>query len=842
MTLSCLPFSGVEHQNRFIQLFSCLQYKLLTIALPGVLLSLFASTTVPLSHAAGVEVATVRSAADEVHAFNVPAGPLDTALDHFAHTAGVNLYYDAALLGGLQSKGLSGNYSIGVALSLLLAGSGIEAIAQSGGGYALHKVPAVGNSSGEATVLPLMTVSTTVTSTDGSADQGYRSDHVPALGPWEGRALKDTPYSVSFIPKQLIETVIAGDMDQIYKMNPIVQNSAPSTVYGTPYAAIRGFHSQSGVMDGLRLSSTSTGIAMEELERVEIMNGLSGFMYGVGNPGGVTNYILKRPTYERTIALRAGNYGNKQWFGHIDLGNRIDSDGIFAYRLNISHQNGETSKKDQKVQRTLVSGALDWNINPNLLVQVEAAHTYYRVDGIDSRFYAYSDSSFGALDYWIAPLKNNKTYTPSWTFLETKTHRIGTNVKFAINDTFSFRGAYLYKRDVQESINLYPAFFADSGFANGWPSRSAPSYNIAQGAYAYLDSVFSTVGIGHKLTVGVSGDTLHVRRHATNFVNATNSPSYTDPYDLMTWAMPPAFNDQNWGRTHKSSDSRNYNIIVGDDIQFTDSLSALIGFNRSQIVTKNYDGTGEVTASYDKAVITPTVSLLFKPIETVTTYASYIEGLEKGSIIPNDPLLYNEPGKILKPFISKQYEIGTKYAPTDNFLITGALYRIEKANSYEEIGSDGKRTINQDGLEIHQGIELTATGQVTKNLTLIVGGTLMDLSTKKITNAAFQGKKPTGVASTLAKIYAQYMLPGVSGLSLSGGAFYSGSMYKDAANLQKIDGYVVFDIGLHYRTRIARHPVSFNLNVANLTDKSYWATSYSLGIPRNIAFSVRTEL
>jgi iron complex outermembrane receptor protein len=64
-------------------------------------------------------------------------------------------------------------------------------------------------------------------------------------------------------------------------------------------------------------------------------------------------------------------------------------------------------------------------------------------------------------------------------------------------------------------------------------------------------------------------------------------------------------------------------------------------------------------------------------------------------------------------------------------------------------------------------------------------------------------------------------------------------MYKDSANLQKIDGSTIFDLGVHYQTEIASHPVRFDLNVANLTDENYWATSYSLGIPRNVAFSVK---
>ncbi|MFT4077389.1 MAG: TonB-dependent siderophore receptor [Asticcacaulis sp.] len=663
----------------------------------------------------------------------------------------------------------------------------------------------------------------------------------PSTGPWGAKSLQDTPYSINVTTSDLIENVVAGNMDQIYKMNPIVQNSAPSTVYGTPYAAIRGFHTQSGVMDGLRLSSTSTSIAMEELERVEVMNGLSGFMYGVGNPGGVTNYVLKRPTYHQLTNVTVGNYGGGQYFAHLDLGNKIDEDGKFAYRLNLSSQNGDTTKKGQSVERDLVSGALDWNVTSDLKLQVEAAHIFNRIDGIDSRFYAYANSSYGALSYWIEPLDNSKTYTPDWTYLQIKTDRIGVNGTWKLNDVFSLRSAYIYKRDEQESINIYPAYFADSGYVNGWPSRSAPSYNIAQGAYVYLDSVFSTGSIQHRLTTGVSTDVLEVDNHVKSSVSASNSPAYTDPDDLMSWAMPEALNNTDWGAKYKASYSTNTNIIVGDDITFNDRWSALIGFNGTHIETKNYSSTGTLSSSYDKSVVTPNISVIYKPTPKLTTYATYMEGLEKGTTVPNDATLYTNPGQILDPYISKQYEVGSKYAWSDAVLLTGALYRIEKANSYQEVGSDGRTTINQDGVEVHQGVEFTITGKVTQNLTLIAGGSVLDLNIEKATNAALEGKQPTGVAGNLAKLYAEYSFPQVPGLTVTGGAYYTGSMYKDSANLQKIDSSTIYDMGLRYRTEIAHHMTSFNLNVSNLTDVNYWATTYSLGIPRTVAFSIKTE-
>ncbi|MCR1816193.1 TonB-dependent siderophore receptor [Aliarcobacter butzleri] len=761
---------------------------------------------------------------------------LKQALEKISKESKLAYIVDESLISGKTAPNIENVQGLKNALNQVLNGSGLEATIEKGT-IIIEKIV------GQGTVLE--TISVNEGYSNGSAQSGYVVKELKQVGPWGEKSLQDTPYSMSVTPQELIENSIAGDMDQIYKMNPVIQNSAPTSVYGTPYAAIRGFHTQSGIMDGLRLSSTSTGIAMEELERVEVINGLTGFMYGVSGSegiGGTTNYVLKRPTYKRLTNLTVGNYGNQQWFGHIDLGDKIDEKGKFAYRLNVSHQDGETGKDNQNVERTLVSGALDWNVTDDFQLQLEAAHTYYRIDGIDSRFYAYKDSSYGALNYWIKPLKNDKTYTPDWTYLETKTDRVGVNALYSINDIFTFRSAYMYKEDRQESINLYPAYFADSGWVNGWTSKSAPSWNIAQGAYAYLDSEFSTGNIKHKLTSGVSGDILDVKRYQNSSISAANSPAYDNASDLGNWTKPSILNASwDYGKKYKSSKSTNSNIILGDDVTFNENWSALVGYNYTTVETKNFNSSGDTTSKYDKSEFTPTVSVIFKPFEDLTTYVSYMEGLQKGSTVPDDAVNYKDPGKILDPYISYQYEVGAKYAISEKLLISSALFRIEKANTLNERGSDGKITVSQDGLQIHQGLELTTTGKITDDLTLITGGTIMDIEVDKATDKTLEGKKPTGVSSVLAKIYAEYNIPQISGLTLTGGAYHSGSMYKDSANLQKIDSHTIYDAGLRYKTKLDKYPTTFNLNVANLTDEDYWATTFSLGIPRTLAFSMKVE-
>jgi iron complex outermembrane receptor protein len=169
-----------------------------------------------------------------------------------------------------------------------------------------------------------------------------------------------------------------------------------------------------------------------------------------------------------------------------------------------------------------------------------------------------------------------------------------------------------------------------------------------------------------------------------------------------------------------------------------------------------------------------------------------------------------------------------------------ALFRIEKANTFD-VQTSPLPTRTQDGKQIHQGLEVGITGKLTDNLTIVAGGTLMDLKVTKATNPALQGKKPTGAASQMAKVTAEYRVPAVPGLSISGGAYYTGKKYYNASNTETVPAYTVFDAGVRYATKLGSYPTTFNFTVQNITDKVYWSNTSGMGDPRTFAFTVRAS-
>ncbi|RBQ27990.1 hypothetical protein CRU91_11595 [Aliarcobacter vitoriensis] len=446
----------------------------------------------------------------------------------------------------------------------------------------------------------------------------------------------------------------------------------------------------------------------------------------------------------------------------------------------------------------------------------------------------------------MASIEKVKNYNPDWIENEFKSNRVENSIRYDINDIFTLRTNIFYEELKYRggSSNL----FVQNGniIKNGSSIRkSAWAETKNNGANIYFDSKFDTGSVSHTLTTGYS---LSSRKYYVSSDHQSNA-YFTDNINLNDFKNFAKPDDSLWrnngiiGTQQRELDSatKYKNILIGDDIVFNDQWSALVGVNYATIVNTSYSN-GVQSSKYDVSELTPTLSLIYKPFENLTTYATYIESLEAGTIVGND---YSNANEILDPYKSTQYEIGAKYSMLDErALLTASLFRIEKANSYEDtstVASLGSPTLTQDGEQIHQGVELGLTGKVTDNLTLMGGVTFMDLSVEKATNPTLEGKKPTSAATRMAKLFAEYNIPYINGLSINAGAYYTGKSYINADNTRFFPSYTLYDAGLRYKTKLGNYPTSFNLTVQNLTDKAYWITNSMVGEPRAVAFSMKME-
>lgn len=756
--------------------------------------------------------------------YAIPGGALAPALRRLASTANLLVSFTEAQTTGKTTAGINGQYTPEAALAALLADTGLQAVRYDNGGYVLRPAAPASPASPagqDATTLPTVSVVAPALpspATDGTTGDGYRASTISSVGALGAMDVRDVPFSVSIVPQELIRNIQAQSPDDIYRLVPSTRTAVPQATGWSPLVSIRGFQTYDTAEDGLRRPYNHAAV-IEDKERIEVLNGLSGFLYGAAAPAGMINYVYKRPTLERFNSVTLGNYGGGQYYVHGDFGGRIDPAGRVGYRLNVVRQDGRTAIDDQKIDRTLVSGALDWQLTDRLLLELDATYNRYRTQTPSTFWY------FDGVPHGRAP-DARRNWSQPWIRDAFDNTRLMSRLTYRLGDQVTFRGAFS-RSWIDRPVQDHTTNTVDTvGEYQQLAMRSGHTKNLFDAAQALVDVRFATGTAEHTLTAGYF-------MYASRDWSTTSNPNtgWTGPYPLSTPARfpEPVFAADTAG-PYLAGTTGNRNLVIGDNIRIDERWSVLAGLTHSRITTRDFDATGvRYQADYDKSRVSPSLSVLLRPQPWLTTYASYIEGLEMGGRAPD---VASNVGNVMPPMVSRQKELGVK-ADVRGTLLTAAVFEIEKA--YEYLGADDVYT--QNGRQRHRGFEFTVTGNVTRALTVLGGLTLLDPAVK---GGDFDGKAPINVARVVAKVYAEYALP-VPGLTLTGGLYHTGRQWADDANTDRLPSYTTADLGLRYALRAAGRPLTLRLYARNLANRSYWASSNYLGAPRSIAFSAQFQ-
>lgn len=116
----------------------------------------------------------------------------------------------------------------------------------------------------------------------------------------------------------------------------------------------------------------------------------------------------------------------------------------------------------------------------------------------------------------------------------------------------------------------------------------------------------------------------------------------------------------------------------------------LVGLSQVNIEYKDSD--------YKKSAVTPSVSLVYKPIENLSLYTSYMEGFEQGGVAGDSYGGYAvvNAKTVMDPLTSEQIEVGAKLTLGDT-LLTAALFDIDKGLEYYDLSDVTKPKYVQDG-------------------------------------------------------------------------------------------------------------------------------------------------
>lgn len=653
--------------------------------------------------------------------------------------------------------------------------------------------PALAQQAGE----PAMT-EVVVTAVRGTAERA-------SVAGFSSTPLLQTPASVSVITRDQIEQLNIRSTTDAARYDASISDAYNAVGYAEQFS-IRGFkldNASSYRKDGLAISA-DTQIPLENKESIEVLKGLAGLTAGVAAPGGVVNYVTKRPTSTtlRSVLFEVSERGTV--LGSVDLGGRFE-DRRFGYRINVAGERLRSYVDGADGRRSFVSGAFDWQISPEALLQIDAdyqkksqvsAPGFQLINGVSlPRVAADTLLNDQPWSYPVATESMNFGARFQYRLARDWTVEVKANRHVFRRDDYT---AFPYGCTAQE---LYPGFCGNGDY-DVYDYRSLGEEKKPLAAQAMLQGRFATGALSHALSTGFSyfgnkeswGDDVYEYAGTGNIYR----PVVVSPVDQSTGPASVRRKDNERA------------VFVQDIVDLTGGLALHAG---ARYVKLKRDELGVMDQTKGNFWL-PNVALVYSPRSDLSLYASYARGLEHGGVAP---LGTTNEDRALAPSKSKQVEIGAK-ARIDGISLAAAVFQIEKGLEY----IDAADTYVRNGQAQHRGVELSAQGKLTRALT--IGASLAALNTKQdgAGQSAYDGKRVTNVPALRSTVFAQYAV--TPGWTVNGDWQFAGKKAFDEQNTVFVPKYHLLNVGTSYVTRIGGSgmPLVLRAQVRNALDKFYW--------------------
>jgi iron complex outermembrane receptor protein len=684
-----------------------------------------------------------------------------------------------------------------------------------------QQLPSPANES-NAMELPAVTVTTAAPE---SAQHLSTKVDYGALG---ARSQLDTPFSVAVVTNEDLAERQVTKLGDVFALDSSVSDNSGAYTSWATYITVRGLPldwQNSYRIDGKPFMSYATTLPYEQFEQIQLLKGLSGFMYGFAEPGGMVNYITKKPTDTPLRSASVGYLSDSIYSEHVDLGGRFGKDDRFGYRFNATHEQGDTYY-DGKIKRDSLSLSLDAKLTNDLTWTFDGLYQKRRAeDHLPSLFL----DSYTGTGLPRTLRADDQHLVGDGQFLNTELQYYSTGLKYRLSPDWNLRAdaSYSTSKRVRNEGSIY---LLNPG--GDYDDVRSDSDEFHQFAYysAMLEGKARTGSIDHQINAGISWQKQLNDYTANAFYKSIGSGNIYQPNQNSYESPGNLYRYRNSDITQKA-------IFVSDTLQLSDRWSVLAGLRHTQYEQNGYVPAGTRTSSYDKGETTPTLALMFKPQADTTWYTSYVESMKAGSIVPDEPT-YKNRGALLKPLVSKQYEVGVKTEKA-SWSATAALFRIERGAEYQNSGG----YMVQDGEVVYQGLELAGTTRVGAQWDLL--GNMMFLDAKYEKGIENIGNRVQGAPRFTAAAQVAYHVAALPGLKLMADAKYTGNVMLNGANTLKVPGYTLFNVGASYNTRIAGRNTTFRAAVNNVTDKEYWEYQYDDWIkpsdPRTFSVSMQVD-
>ncbi|GEK45077.1 TonB-dependent receptor [Acinetobacter johnsonii] len=665
----------------------------------------------------------------------------------------------------------------------------------------------------------------TITTTAQTEQLAYYQPKVNLSG-FGQQNLAAIPASIHTVTAELIADQHAKTLSDVVKNDASVGDGyAPIGYYAN--FVMRGFSLNAGssyLLNG-NLLRGEQNVALENKEQVEILKGMSAIQSGMSTPGGVVNYVSKRPKDVQSLTLEADSHGGSRVA--TDFGGWLGDNQQFGYRVNAAYEDIHPYVEHADGIRLFGSLALDWKISDRSKLEFDLESQRQKQRSVPGYQLLGGETIPTGVEWdrllgyqsWSKPVTNES---------------LNTSLKYSyqINDNWSSNLSASQSRVVVDDYSAFAYTFDTDGNYDIYDFRSPDDSYLTHQFKTGLNGKFSTGAWQHSLSLELShAYKRHTQYESTySMVNVGAGNIYNDPITHTP-------NDRDLGNHYKSLDSQQTALNLLDQIEFNDAWSVLLGGKLLHLNESAYAADGNSIRDTDFNRFLPQLALMYQPWQNTHLYVSYAKGISDGSQAP----AYTDNAYVtLAPRRSTQYELGLKQQ-WQELLITAALFDLTQDHQYTNLDN----YYVTDGEQHNLGLELGLQGRVAENLDMISTLALTRSRLEDVQVDAYKGHQTQNVPTVRFANHVSYQMPQVEGLRLLVGMQYSSSKYANKTGTVKVSGYTVFDAGAAYDFRAYGYNNMLRLNVDNLFNKKYWRDAGSffgddylfLGTPRTAQFS-----
>ncbi|PST82064.1 TonB-dependent siderophore receptor [Pedobacter yulinensis] len=653
--------------------------------------------------------------------------------------------------------------------------------------------------------------------------------------------LLETPQSVQIVPAEVMR------QRQAFTLNELAGTfTGLKANNGNGSFSMRGFTAYSpndasfllynGVRGNLFLWSQQP--LLYNVEAVELLRGPSGALFSEGAPGGVINFITKKPEAERRygIELSAGSW--KFYRASADFTGPLTRDKKLLYRVIAGYDRSNSFRFGQEKQNFFFAPSLTYVFSERSLLNLEvnyarqrAVHQYDNGSFIRPRADGTFDFNYYPEDLTVqSPTDYGRTANSSATL--TFNHALRDNLKLTV--------VQRAVRNVLDYTDHIPVGkIMNDSISRGYQDWETDRFSLQTTAYV---SYRAKTGIlMHTLVAGADynryGWTRNDYQYKASGRMSILRPDYSN--DIPGAAVPAAESDDNKRITNLAG------AYIQDQVDVGRQLKLLLSLRYDQ-----YDATETPLSARDNkqgdelqaSGFIPRAGLVYLPFAHVSFYGTYLQSFNPQT---SNHTLSGGPFPTRQ---ATQYELGAKADLLKNQLsATVSAYQIDYSNvltaaptdenSHRQAAIDGTRST---------GLEVSLTGKV-GNLNIIAGYAYNRHVLRSTSSYGKEGDRFPNAPGQMANAWLRYQLPPgiLNGLALAAGMRYVGDQAGLLSNQQFVfPAYTVFDAAIDYG--IGRYSIRFNaFNLANrhyFTGSRSGVTTGGLGDPFNLRLGLNYQI